>query len=553
VRSTAEPPQRDESPQSLSTDTFDEIALAPTGLRPTASAETVERKRCTMTLPGTSESYWIESTDPTSYPQLTDDLAVDVVVVGAGIAGVSTAWELTKAGRSVALLEADRVLTGVTGHTTAKLSALHTLIYAHLRSSFGADGARAYAESQQAAIEHVAQVSDQLHIDCDLERVPAFTYVESPDRLDEIHAEVEAAVEAGLLASFVTDTDLPFPVAGAIRVEQQAQFHPRKYLLALAADLTRNGGLIFERSRVVNLDEGDPCRVTTEHGVTVTARDVVVSTHYPVFDRAGLFTRLKPHRELVVAGPLPADLDPHGTYITPEQSTRSVRTAPYRDGERLLIVTGESFTPGQGDVAPRFERLAGWARDRFPGTEIRYRWATQDNETTDRVPYVGPFHLGAAHTYVAAGFGGWGMATGVMAGRLLAQTITGEDAPWAKLYDPRRLNPLREAVPIAKLQATVARHFVGDRLRSSHVDSVDEIAPGSGEVLRLHGERSAVYRDDDGTLTAVSATCTHLGCVVHFNDAERAWECPCHGSRFGVDGSVLHGPATRPLERRDVE
>ena len=504
-------------------------------------------------LPPADESYWIDSTEAPSYPPLGADVEVDVAVVGGGIAGLSTAWELIRTGRSVAVLEADRLAAGVTGYTTAKLSALHTLIYAQLRTSRGADATRLYAQSQQDAIEHVARTATELGIECELERVPAFTYIESPNQLGQIHAEVQAAREAGLRASFVTQTPLPFPVAGAIRVEDQAQFHPCRYLLALADDMTRRGAHIHEHTRVVGLDEGQPCRLTTQAGVTVTARDVVIATHYPVFDRALMFARLKPHRELVVAAVIPADRDPAGMYITPEQNTRSIRTAPYRDGQRLLIVTGETFKPGAGGVTERFKRLAAWARERFGVNEIAYRWATQDNKTLDHVPYVGHFHFGAEHVYVATGYGGWGMSNGVMSGRLLAALISGEPVPSTKLYDPRRLHPLRDALPLLGLQATVAQHFVGDRLRPPDVDSVDAIPSGSGAIARVGTKRCAIYRDDTGALHALSARCTHLGCLVRFNDAERAWECPCHGSRFATDGAVLQGPANKPLQAHNLD
>jgi glycine/D-amino acid oxidase-like deaminating enzyme/nitrite reductase/ring-hydroxylating ferredoxin subunit len=503
-------------------------------------------------LPGTPESYWIDSTPMTSYPQLADDTEVDVAVIGGGIAGVCTAWEVATTGRSVVLLEADRIATGVTGYTTAKLSSLHTLAYAGITRAFGKDAARLYAQSQQSAVERATALAAELRIDCDLERVPAFTYAESEAEVQQVRDEADAAREAGLDASFVTDTGLPFAVAGAVRVEDQAQFHPRKYLLALAEDLIQRGGRIFERTRAVGLVEGQPCRVTTEEGRTVVARDVVVTTHFPVFDRALLFARLSPRRELVVAGRIAPEHDPGGIYITPEENTRSVRTAPYRDGQRLLIVTGEHFTPGTADVTERFERLLAWARDRFPEAEIAYRWAAQDTTTTDRVPFVGPFYPAARHVHVATGFGGWGMSTGIMAGRLLAATIAGERLPWADLYDPRRFHPVREAGPMLELQATVARHFIGDRIRSSRVDSLDEIEAGTGAVIRVHGEQRAVHRDEAGALHALSARCTHLGCIVHFNDAERAWECPCHGSRFDIEGSVIQGPANKPLQRKDV-
>ncbi|MEU6477637.1 FAD-dependent oxidoreductase [Streptomyces sp. NPDC047017] len=497
-------------------------------------------------------SYWVETAPGPRRPALTRDLDVDVAVIGAGMAGLSTAYELTRAGLGVAVLEARRVAAGVTGHTTAKLTALHTLIYDRLRRTRDAQAARLYARSQSEAIEHALELVDELGIDCEWETRSAYTYVRDADRADELRAEAEAAREAGLPAKFVTETGLPFPVAGAVRVADQAQFHPRKYLLALTADLVARGGQVYEDTVVRGLTEGEPCRVTTAGGATVRARHVVVATHYPIFDRALLFARLSPRRELVVAGPVDAALDPGGMYITPEEDTRSVRTAPYgEDGRRLLVVTGEHFTPGTGDTRARFDKLAGWAREHFPGVNLDHAWATQDIDPTDTVPMVGPMHAGARNTYVATGFGGWGLSGGMMAGRLLAALVTGRDCPWQELYDPRRMRTaVREAPTFLKNQAEVARHFVGDRLRPA--PPVEAVPPGEGAVVRSGADRVAVYRDEEGGVHALSARCTHLGCLVAFNSAERAWECPCHGSRFDIDGSVLQGPATRPLERREL-
>jgi glycine/D-amino acid oxidase-like deaminating enzyme/nitrite reductase/ring-hydroxylating ferredoxin subunit len=492
-------------------------------------------------------SYWMDSSATTAYPPVGGDVQVDVAVVGGGIAGLCTAWELARAGRRVAVFEADRIVAGTTGYTTAKLTAQHGLVYDRLRSSLGADTARWYALSQLDAIERVAAVVAELGIDCDLERLPAFTYVTSAERTERIRAEVDSAAAAGLPASLVTDTGLPFEVAAAIRVEDQAQFHPRRYLLALADDLIRHSGQIFERTRITELKQGEPCRLATESGATVTARDVVVATHYPVFDRAGLLTRLVPRRELVVAAPIAAADDPAGMYLTTEDNTRSVRTAPYRDGQRLLIVTGEHFKPGAAGVAERWRRLAAWTREHFKVDGLAYHWAAQDNTSADGVPYIGPFPASGNHVYVATGFNAWGMSSGVMAGRLLAALIDGAKPPWADVYDPRRIHLKAEAGALLKGNLAVAGHFLGDRLRPSHVDSPGELAAGSGAVIKVDGERCAVYRDTSGALHAVSATCTHLGCTVAFNDAEHSWDCPCHGSRFDPDGAVLHGPATAPL------
>lgn len=502
-------------------------------------------------LPGTDESYWMESVPCPPHPALDSDREADVVVIGGGVAGLSIAWELTRAGRSVVVLEADRVAAGVTGYTTAKLTAAHPFVYEKLRRTRGPDGAGQYARSQQAAVERVASVVAELGIECELERAPAFTYTTDPQQRASVEAEAEAAAAAGLEAGCVQETDLPFAVVAAVRVENQAQFHPRKYLLALASDLEARGGEVYERTRVTGLSEGTPCRVTTEGGASVTARDVVVATHYPVFDRALLFTRLSPRRELVVAAPLAAGSAPSGMYITKDGTTRSVRTAPLDGNRRLLIVTGETFTPGTGDARDRFRRLDAWMHEHFPVDATAYRWAAQDNDVSDGVPMIGLYHPAARHVYVATGFGGWGMSGGVMAGQLLAPMLNGAAPAWAELYEPRRLwSAVREAPALLKQQAEVAKHFVGDRLRSTHVDSVAEITPGTGGIVRVHGRRCAVYRDEDGAVHAVSARCTHLGCLVAFNQAETTWECPCHGSRFGVDGEVLQGPAVHPLRPR---
>lgn len=468
-------------------------------------------------IPGTAESYWMASAEHPSFPPLDADRSADVVVVGGGMAGLSTAWELTRAGRGVVVLEADRVAAGVSGHTTAKLSAAHGLVYDRLRRTRGPEGAALYARSQQAAVERVGAVAAELGIACDLESASAFTYTTDPWRRPEFEAEAEAAEAAGLDAVCVRETELPFSVAAAVRVGRQARFHPRRYLLGLVADLRARGGVVHERTRVTGLSEGVPCRMS-------------------------------PRRELVVAAPIAAEAAPEHMYITDEGGKRSVRTAPLDGDRRLLIVTGEDFTPGAGGVRERFLRLDAWTHEHFAAGPTAYHWAAQDNDVSDGVPLIGAFHPGARHVYVATGFGGWGMSGGAMAGQLLTSLLTGDRPDWAGLYDPRRLrSTVREGTALLAQQAEVARHFVGDRLTGARVDSAEEIAPGTGAVVREGARRLAVYRDEAGRTHRLSARCTHLGCLVAFNQAETAWECPCHGSRFGVDGQVLQGPAVRPL------
>lgn len=491
-------------------------------------------------------SYWLATTEPTAIAGLTQDIEVDVAVIGGGITGLATAWELQSLGRRVAVLEADRIAAATTGHTTAKVTSLHGDIYSRITGTHGRETARLYAASQEQALSRVRAIAADFEIACDWEELSAYTYM----GLEKARQETQAAQDAGLDARFVTETGLPFAVEGAVRLDGQAQFHPRKYLLGLAAHFVRRGGLIFERTRATGLDGRE---VRTDTGHSVTADDIVVATHVPVFDKALLVSRLTTRREFVVAAPIPAELDPHGMYITPEGQTRSVRTAPLDDGRRLLIVTGEHFPPGQSDTAELLQRLASWAQDSFGVERLSHRWAAQDPGTADGLPFVGHMPLASDRVWVASGFGGWGMTNGVMAGHLLAALITDTEVPpWAGIYSPTRVHPLAEGPSVIKAGAQFAWHLVADRVAIPGEHAVADIPPGQGAVVRLDGQHRAVFRDEHDVLHAVSATCTHMGCTVAFNDAERTWDCPCHGSRFTVDGAVLEGPANSPLEAFDT-
>jgi glycine/D-amino acid oxidase-like deaminating enzyme/nitrite reductase/ring-hydroxylating ferredoxin subunit len=491
-------------------------------------------------------SFWLATTETTAIAKLTEDLSVDVAVIGGGITGLSAAWELQSRGRRVAVLDAGRIVAGASGHTTAKLTSLHTDAYSRITSTHGRDTARLYAASQQEAIHRVRQIAADMEIDCDLEERCAYTYMSA----DGARREAEAAYDAGLPAEFVTETALPFPVAGAVRVSGQAQFHPRKYLLRLAAAFCRRGGLVFEGTRATGLDGTE---VRTDSGHSVRARDVVVATHAPIFDKSLLVSRLSFVREFVVAAPIPADRDPQGIYITPEDGVRSVRSAPMPDGQRLLIVTGEHFPPGSTGARQRLQRLVSWTRDQFHVDRIAYCWAAQDPGTADGLPFVGHMPLASQHLWTATGFGGWGMSNGVMAGSLLAALITKTDVPeWSHIYAPTRVHPLAEGPSVVVSGAKYAWHLVADRAGIPGGEMLAGITNGHGAVVRLDGEHRAVYRDDEGELHAVAATCTHMGCTVAFNDAERSWDCPCHGSRFDVDGSVLEGPANARLAPHEL-
>ncbi|HYH28517.1 MAG TPA: FAD-dependent oxidoreductase, partial [Actinomycetota bacterium] len=484
-----------------------------------------------------TEPLWVASAPGPEHPAVEGSLEADVCVVGAGIVGVTAASELQRAGRDVVVVDAGRVLRGVTGRTTAKLTAGHGMIYSDLRSKYGGDTARAYATANTAAIEHVAETVEREGIECDLQTKDNLIYTEDPREVSKLREEVEAATGAGLSASFVTETSLPFDVAGAIRYTGQAQFHPRKYLLALLAKMPR----VFERSRVMDVDDGGSVHVRLRGG-EIKARKVVVATHLPTVDKGLYFARAHPTQHIALTAEPGARVE--GMFLSTEQPTHSVRMAKDADGTELLLIAGEGSKAGE--VSKRFDRLASWVEERFGTSTFRHRWTAQDYYSVDRRPYVGrsPF---ARNVYLATGFSGWGMSGGVAAGLLLADLVLGRENPAARLYDSTRIAPMASAKKFTTENSKVAATFVGDRVRSH--PSAEDLAPGDGGIVKVGGRRAAAYRAEDGTLTACSPRCTHLGCLVRWNREEKTWDCPCHGSRFDTAGRVLHGPAIEDLER----
>ena len=449
-------------------------------------------------------SLWLEGRHRQRRPSLDRDIGVDAAVVGAGIAGLTTALLLEREGMDVAVLEARRVAAGATGYNTAKLTSLHGLTYTKLARSVGRDMARTYGEANEAGIARVFELADELAIDCDLRRKQNYTYAEDSSDLDKVRAEAELARELGLPAAYAAELDLPFPVAGAVRFDDQAEFHPVKYVDGLAAALA---GPIFEDTRVTRIESGRPGKLKTAAGPRVTAGHVVLATHLSFLDRGLYFARCHPERSYVVAGRMQDA--PAGMYLSTESPAHSIRA----HGEWLLV-GGESHKTGQADAAERYERLSAWARERF-GLVPELRWATQDQMPVDGVPYVGRHDPLSPNVWVATGFKKWGLAMGTAAAELLATQVAGRDHPWSPLFDPNRIRARARAgaASFAKENANVAYRFVADR------------------VLKRGAPR-----------------CTHLGCLLDWNAAEETWDCPCHGSRFAATGEVIEGPAVRPLQ-----
>jgi glycine/D-amino acid oxidase-like deaminating enzyme/nitrite reductase/ring-hydroxylating ferredoxin subunit len=506
-------------------------------------------------LDGEPVSLWVTTAPDSDYQPLPGDVEVDVAVIGSGIAGLTAALALKRAGRTVAVIEAARVGTGVTGHTTGKVTSLHRLAYRELRRRHGEAAARAYGQANQAAVEHVAHVVEIEGIDCDLRRLPNYTYAESAEALAQVREEATIAQRFGLPAAYTTDVPLPFPVKGAVRFDDQAQLHAAKYLHGLARAVDGDGSFVFEQTRGLDVRDGTPRVVSTDRG-EVRAGDVIVATNMPFLDRGLFAVRCHPHRSYLVAGRV--DTEPlDGMFISVDEPLRSILSCRIA-GETVVLVGGEGHRiTERAATAERYRRLAGYARELLGVEQIAYRWSTQDAISLDGLPYVGTLTRGSKHLYVATGFRKWGLSNGTAAALILTDTITGRDNTWAKLFDSNRFTPSASATRFIRENLIATATLLGDRLhrvlrRNRPQAALTALAPGQATVLDADGGKTAVYKDDSGQAHAISAVCTHLGCTVEWNPADGTWDCPCHGSRFQPDGKVIQGPAARDLPPRQL-
>ncbi|WP_305066684.1 FAD-dependent oxidoreductase [Methanoculleus sp.] len=505
-------------------------------------------------LPGTAESYWIATSPETGFPPLDGDGRVDVTVIGGGIAGITTAFLLKKAGLTVALIDAGRIATGATGatgYTTAKIASLHRLIYAELIDRLGEEKTRQYAEANQAGIEMVASNVLEYDIPCSFERKSAYTYAESEEGRSLVAAEADAARGLGLPAAFTEDVPLPGRTYGAVVVENQAQFHPRSYLLLLAGHLPGEGSYVFETTRALDIEEqAGGVAVKTDRG-TLSSDYAVLATHYPIYDRSGAyFARMQPSRSYALGVRIEEPF-PDGIFINAAGPVHSWRSQPAGDGE-LVIVTGAAHGTGQAaDTRAHYRSLEEYARSVYPARSVDYHWSAQDYITADRVPYIGRLAAGHDRVFVATGFGKWGMAAGTAAGMILTDLIRGRTNPWAEVFDPSRFREQPEFPDRVRKQLEAAGGRI--EVEAAWFDrEIKAIPPGEGKVVELDGQKVAIVRDGSGEVTTLDATCMHMGCTVAWNNAEKSWDCPCHGSRYDADGKVIGSPTVRDLKEKEI-
>jgi glycine/D-amino acid oxidase-like deaminating enzyme/nitrite reductase/ring-hydroxylating ferredoxin subunit len=500
-----------------------------------------------MTDNGRTTSVWMQTTDLVREPQLPGDLRADVCVVGAGIAGLTTAYLLAKEGRSVIVVDDGPTAGGETCRTTAHLvTALDDRFY-HLEDLHGRDAARLAAESHAAAIDRIEQIVNAEGIDCDFTRLDGYLFVPPGDDIGQLDRELEAAHRAGLAGVARVDrVPIAFDTGPALRFPRQAQFHVLKYLRGVATAAKRAGARIYNDTHAFGFSGGGDAHVETDRGV-VSAAAIVVATNTPVNDRVAVHTKQAAYRTFVVGARVPRGAVPEILLWDTPDPYHYVRIQRLDELSDVLIVGGEDHKTGQADDADeRFARLESWTRERFPqALEFSLRWSGQVMEPVDSLALIGRNPLDHDNVYVATGDSGNGMTHGTIAGLLITDLIVGRSNPWTDLYDPSR-KTLGAIKDFTKENLNVAAQYA-DVVTPGEVSDVAEIARGEGAILRRGAKKLAVYRDESGALIERSAFCTHLGCVVRWNSTEKTWDCPCHGSRFHPDGHVVNGPAIKSL------
>ncbi|MFE7063794.1 FAD-dependent oxidoreductase [Sutcliffiella sp. NPDC057660] len=511
-------------------------------------------KELNVEIPKFSKSLWREYPPLSSFQPLRDNIITDVTIVGAGITGITTAYLLAKEGIKVVLVDAGKVIAGTTGYTTAKISSQHGLIYNELIRTVGEGVAKQYYNANQNALSFIRKTSKELNIDCELTSQNAYVYASSSTTEKEIEKEAEAYERLGLNGGYAAsvDVDLPFEWKSAIVIRDQAQFHPVIYLQGMLAEFLRLGGKVFEQTRAEEIEKEKQPLVKTTDGHQIKSKHVIVSSHFPFNDFDGLyFSRLHVERSYAIAVSVRSEI-PDGMYLSADKPSRSLRYSLSPDGEKLLLLGGEGHPVGQSkqETLQNYEKLADFGDRYFGGIiDIPYRWSSQDIFTLDKVPYIGQMRSGNNNVLVATGYAKWGMTNGTAAALVLKDLILHQANPYKELFDPSRSEWKPASIKsFVKENANVAKELVkGKAKRQDRL--LEDLGPDEGALVKVDGKKVGAYKDTAGHCHLVHPTCTHMGCDVEWNNAERSWDCPCHASRFNYKGEVIEGPAVKDLSK----
>lgn len=495
-----------------------------------------------------NQSFWQGTSRSTNFPALAGDLDADAVIIGGGITGMMTARNLAAAGKKVVVLEARWVGQGTTGCSTGNLHAIPDQHLYQISDKWGQQTAAAVVASRRAMIEDIEGIVSHYQLSCGFSRRPHYLLALDDRQVHQLEKEHDAARMAGLIAVIGAAAPVPFPVRQALRIEHQAQFHPLQFVAQLAEKLDSERCRIFEQSKVTEIDDSRMV-VKTAHGA-VHAGKIIMATHTPKGFNV-LQTELGPYREYGLAATLASGHYPDGIFWSMEEPSHSIRSHEI-DGRKFLIVIGEEHKTGQQEPdVDYYGRVEAFLRANFQVASIDCRWSAQNYQPADYLPYIGR-SLGSESIYVASGFGTNGLLYGPVAAAIIADDLLGVENQWAKLYQARRFNPIKGGATLLEENINVARQYLRDYVMPGHSEKLQDLQPGEGGVIKVKGAKTAVSVDEHHQVSGVSPTCTHLGCIVHWNRLESSWDCPCHGSRFDSAGEVIEGPALSPLERKDI-
>jgi glycine/D-amino acid oxidase-like deaminating enzyme/nitrite reductase/ring-hydroxylating ferredoxin subunit len=500
---------------------------------------------------GTNTSLWQITTNqfvPQSKPFPTSE--VDVVVVGGGITGITTALLLQEAGKRCVVAEAAALCFGTTGGTTAHLNTLLDVPYPVIEKKFSKDKASLVATATVRAIELIKHNIDRFNIECGFALQDGYLFAQDEKQDKELETILKSLQDVGLAASKTTTIPIPATFTSAIKVEGQAKFHPTKYVMALATAFEQAGGLILENCRVTDVDDTDPLTITTSRG-TLRAKDIVYATHIPPGINL-IHLRCAPYRSYAMAVTLLDEKYPDGLVYDMLDPYNYYRTQEI-NGQKYLIVGGKDHKTGhETNTEKHFMELEILVREQFNVEAIHSKWSSQYFEPADGLPYIGHLPGNPGHVYVATGYGGNGMTYSAVAAITLCDMIINNNAPFAELFDPNRIKPVASFTNFVRHNADVVKQFAEKLFSGDELPELAGLAPGEARIVKYEDKKLGIYKNEDGVVYAINPSCTHMKCEVKWNGSEKSWDCPCHGARYAPDGKLLTGPADHSLERVEL-
>ncbi|MGN8647002.1 FAD-dependent oxidoreductase [Gracilibacillus sp. HCP3S3_G5_1] len=497
-----------------------------------------------------AQTIWLES-NLKSFDALTESIETDVTIVGGGITGILSAYLLSEQGMRVVLLERGRLLHGTTGHTTAKVTAQHGVLYNELLQHVGLENTQKYYQSQAEAIQFIRQITEQYKISCQFDQQDAILYTNDEQNKQKLEDEANAYQKLKISGELNDAIPFSIPHKSALIMYEQAQFHPTDFLKILVEKIEENGGTIFEDTTAVDIDYQNKVVVRTARNYNVLSDHVIVATQFPFYEGQAFYsTRMYPSRSYVL-GLTSNHNYPGGMYLDIDQPKRSIRYVKH-ENETIWLLGGESHKTGQynKENTNPYHDLQSFGAQYLDVKNWQYKWSTQDFITLDKIPYIGSLNKRHPNVYVATGFRKWGMTNSVVAAHLLSDLIMNRDNPYKELYQPQRFHADPDIKKFISYNSNVTKEFVKGKLtvNNEHKDLKPETA-----IKRKHdGQIVGIYKDKQSRIHAVDTTCTHLGCECNWNQTEKSWDCPCHGSRFSYDGTIIEGPATKHLKKIDL-